>query len=495
MLKHRASAVLSGRVGFNGLYYTLAPGLHSPCPGGAYPTGPPEGDGGLCDAPTGDPAETVDQLADALRGTGAPVSEAPELSQVPRGVVPTAIASGSGGKLVAGTDGAWHGYTTVRIDASGDPRLTLVEQRPIIDWLTITAQEHVLRSGQRMTLRGVARQPLSIDTEPSYLRIDSPAITHRYDLVQADERHPYMPKVDADGAYIPLDPTVATVDGQTGVVKAGKGKQARTYAIGILSVGDRAASYPLVFEPAKSFKPRPATTLTIPTPTVRPGVPQPPPPIQVLSQPPGQSPGSPPPAADPLQIGALNFPDPPALPHVPGAPPATPTAVPPAPPAPPPPPATQQQLPLSLEAPLTPISIVPTVIPPTPPPINPAPPGGSAARKEAKQRQAATAKSEEGASEERDASSQARIDAADAPLGPPGSAMTRRDRAAPGVSFTTLSGPAQLSAWARGALYGGGLGTLAFVLALGWAVGRPTPRRHPPVAPAPAWTRSLRRRG
>ncbi|MDX6632069.1 MAG: hypothetical protein QOG26_74, partial [Solirubrobacterales bacterium] len=33
-------AVISGRLGWNGLFYTIAPGVHSPCPGGAYPAGP-----------------------------------------------------------------------------------------------------------------------------------------------------------------------------------------------------------------------------------------------------------------------------------------------------------------------------------------------------------------------------------------------------------------------------------------------------------------------
>src|SRR5205823_1334878 len=93
----------------------------------------------------------------------------------------------------------------------------------------------------------------------------------------------------------------------------------------------------------------------------------------------------------------LSLPAPPQLPLFPAG--SAPPVAPPAPPAPPPPPGTQQALPLSLS--VTPVGIA---VPPTPgvtaqptPPVQPAPPSG--ARREAKQRQAATAKSEEGAGE------------------------------------------------------------------------------------------------
>jgi hypothetical protein len=71
--------------------------------------------------------------------------------------------------------------------------------------------------------------------------------------------------------------------------------------------------------------------------------------------------------------------------------------------------------------------------------------------------------------------------------------MTRRERDRPDPSFTTLRHSEQPSAWARNALYGGGLGIMAFVLAAGWVAGRPTPRRRPPEAPAPAFSRARHR--
>jgi hypothetical protein len=68
------------------------------------------------------------------------------------------------------------------------------------------------------------------------------------------------------------------------------------------------------------------------------------------------------------------------------------------------------------------IGITPSPIPPSAPVVNPAPPSGSAARKEAKQRQAATAKSEEGTE---GGTEQANVERADGPMGLPGSDMTR----------------------------------------------------------------------
>jgi hypothetical protein len=141
-----------------------------------------------------------------------------------------------------------------------------------------------------------------------------------------------------------------------------------------------------------------------------------------------------------------------------------------------------------------PVSFTGTVVPPSPPPVNPAPPSGSAARKEARQRQAAAAKSEEGATDARGAGG----DLADKPPSPD-QGMTRRggdvngfrrraaDRHAP--SITPLSHGRGSSAWARDALYGGGLAVTALVLALGSGVVRPKPRRRRPDVPAPAWGR------
>jgi hypothetical protein len=72
--------------------------------------------------------------------------------------------------------------------------------------------------------------------------------------------------------------------------------------------------------------------------------------------------------------------------------------------------------------------------------------------------------------------------------------MTRRDQIKPGVSITVLSHREQPSAWARGALYGGGIGLAALVLALGFTTLRPGPRRRQPEIPAPAQARVWARR-
>jgi hypothetical protein len=188
----------------------------------------------------------------------------------------------------------------------------------------------------------------------------------------------------------------------------------------------------------------------------------------------------------------------PGNPAVPGLPPpaspaAAPPPAPPAPPPPPPPPGFSQGLPLTLSAPLTPISIQASVIPPTPPPINPAPPSGGAARKEAKQRQAATAKSEEGGADQ-GASETTHLggDLANAPGAPDGAQMTRHE-ASPRNAFTRVAHAEQPSAWVRSLLYGGGIGLVAAVLALGWVGTRPTPRpRRRQPAPARAQVRSRR---
>ena len=104
------------------------------------------------------------------------------------------FVASSGGDLPppGGTEGGpagegwWHGYTIVRMDKSGDPRTTIVEQRPVFDWISITAPSHVLKPRQRMTLIGEGREPMGVDIAPRYDRIDSQAITHRSDLFYAD---------------------------------------------------------------------------------------------------------------------------------------------------------------------------------------------------------------------------------------------------------------------------------------------------------------------
>ena len=90
------------------------------------------------------------------------------------------VASSAGGKF--GPDGQgggtadqgyWHGYTIVRLDKSGDPRCTIVEQRPVFDWVGIRAPEHTLRPGQHMTLHGYGREPVGLDQPIQYDDINS----------------------------------------------------------------------------------------------------------------------------------------------------------------------------------------------------------------------------------------------------------------------------------------------------------------------------------
>src|SRR5205085_238409 len=181
-------------------------------------------------------------------------------------------------------------------------------------------------------LRGIGREPIGAASSglggatqvTKYDQINSPATTHRYDLLEADPAKPYLPKQDADGNYVPLDPSIATVDSETGKIETGKGQHGRVYAVAVLSVGPKAASWPLVFEPRRSYTP-------------------------------------------------------------------------PAPHPPPPPPASTPPQGLNLLAKPVGLNVAPqsSPIPPPSPPIQPAPPGG--APREARQRQAAAAKSEEGA--------------------------------------------------------------------------------------------------
>jgi hypothetical protein len=401
------------------------------------------------------------------------------------------------------SNGFWHGYTVIRIEPDGG---VAVEQRPVLDWVTIQAAEHTLQPGQHMLLHGVGREPVGISsgntntlqlpTPPSlrYDEIDSPAITHRYDLVEADPARPWLPKVDpgspAPNHYVPLDPSVATVDRETGFVRAGSGSHPRVYAIAILSVGDQAASWPIAFEPSRAFVQRKPTLPQLPPVIPPPALP----PVHLAAAAP--TPPPPPSSAPPTppEIGSPMFPQLPSL----SPPPPVAAVAPPAPPPPPnapPPPAQPQPLPLALQAKLSPVGINATVVPPSPPPVNPAPPSGSAARKEAKQRQAATAKSEEGGAEQaRDAG----VDLAGGPRMPEGTAQmtrnsapfSRRDRDRPQPSITPMARSAQLSAWTRDLLYGGGISGGALLLAFGFATIRPRSRRRSTPAPARAWARS-----
>ena len=485
MLRHEVTALITGHMGWNGLYYTFAPSLHYPQPGGAHPdsTNPPTGPG---DQRAPEPGPLPVDVPDESELTGG--------TPVTGRVFPTVIASSAGGKFGprgddsgSASQGYWHGYSLVRIPADGDPRKVIVEQRPILDWINITAKSHVLRPRQRLELEGIGREPLGIDSVVRTNEIDSHAITHRYDLFLADPDKPWLPLKAEDaeeeqlqaagpgdcGPYLCMPSSVGTIDRQTGNVRAGAGDQERTLGLAVLSVGDQTATWPISFEPRPSFS--------------SPRVPPPPPP------PPPAPPA--PPANPPLgTVGNLSLPTPPALPSMPlGA-----ELVPPAPPIPPPPPGAASAAPLNLFLAVPGINIAPqsTVIPPPAPPIQPAPPGG--ARKEARQRQAAAQKS--GSEVARDESADGAGDLAQTP-NETGTAMTRHEsnmrraeRVAPGQSFTPLTHRSQPSAWATGLQWGGGMTLMALVLAFGWTTLRPGPRRRLPEVPAPAEARGYRRR-
>jgi hypothetical protein len=71
--------------------------------------------------------------------------------------------------------------------------------------------------------------------------------------------------------------------------------------------------------------------------------------------------------------------------------------------------------------------------------------------------------------------------------------MTRLEGGKPTpYEFRALPSRAQPSAWARDALYGGGITLAALLLASTWLIARPRPRRREPRLPAPAWERTRR---
>jgi hypothetical protein len=504
LFKYSVTAVISGRMGWNGLYWALAPGLHYPCAGSDYPDpakAPTVQDAATCGASSaipGTPAAPTqaNALADAVQGTAAPAAG------TVTGTLPNVVAASAGGKFgpqdaTGGTTagaGYWHGYTIIRIQPDG---AVVVTQRPVLDWLGINAPAHQLGPGQHMTLRGYGREPVGV--EPSapirYDDISTPAITHRYDLLEADPAHPWLPRVDRaritpqdPTGYIPLDVSVGQINHQTGQITTGRGNHPRVYAIGVLSVATKTATWPLTFEPRRSYTP------IAPSITSLPALPTPPQihvaAIAATSPPP--PPSAPPPA--PPSVGTPTLPQ---LPGLPGLPPLnTPPPAAPPPPAgapPPAPPASQAPSALSISVSPQSVGFAPPsgVVPPPAPPLNPAPPGG--ARREAKAKQPAAAKSEESGAGE--AGSQGtEIDTGNGPAGPPGSmSMTRRDATRSTHSFTPLRARSQPSAWSRGALYGGGLLMAAGILALAFTTVWPTPRRRTPTVPQPAWAR--RRRG
>jgi hypothetical protein len=526
LLKHNASVVVSGRLGWNTRYWATAPGVHCPAPGGAYQDTPPVGAGGCAGEAAGGVPAGAGGAAQALQALGAPA--APELPQEvsdttrqatddTTGVLPFVVAGGGGGPLGTSaaeesqqrpSTGYWNGYTVVRLDPSGNPAGTIVEQRPVFDWVNLSAQTHVLRPGQKLTLKGVGREPVGYGAKVTtrFDELNTAAITHRYDLVMADPEKPYLPLEDANGDYVPVPAQVATVDRTTGALRAGKGRGERTYTIALLSVGDKAATWPIVFEPRRSFVAQRAK-VTLPAIPRAARAPQAQPPLRLADTPPPPAPPPATPPGTPLTTQSLQAPAPPELPSLPtinaAAPPPAPSLnappPPPPPPAPPPTPPQQQPLPLSLGAKLQAVAIVPSVNPPAPPPVNPAPPGGAAARKEAKQKQAAVAKSEEGESADK-----AGVDLAQGTNTPEGVQATRRaqdkpmpatrratDRPTP--SFSPLVAHEQASAWTRGALYGGGLGLAALAFSAAWLIGRPRSRRRTPDVPAPAFSRVRQR--
>jgi hypothetical protein len=530
MQAYKVNVVVSGRLGWNGLYWALAPGVHSPCPGQAYP------DPSQVPSPTSGPCSAVSAPAgvatalNAVEGVAAGLSNGQALAPPANcsgqganatGTVPYVVAASAGGKFGtlespatgSADQGFWHGYTIIRLDKSGDPRCTIVETRPILDWVGIDAISHELEPGQHLQLHGYGREPAGYDAPVQYDSINSYAITHRYDLVEANPGAPWLPKVDpaspAPNHYVPLDPSVGTINPVTGFIQTGSGSHPRVYALAILSVGDNAAGWPIAFEPSKSFVTRkpilPQLPPVIPPPTapavhLAAAAPSPPPP-------PTSAPPSPPEVASPNLPQLPNLAPPPPVAAI------TPPAPPP-PPVPPAPPGQPTPLPLALQAKLSPLGINATVVPPSPPPVNPAPPSGSAARKEAKQRQAATAKSEESAQE---GVEQVGGDLAQGPPLSPGSGMSRlehhsvrraRDRPVPSFttrpapsfttrpapSFTTLSKPDGPSLWIRDLLVASGLIMAALILALGFALLGPTSRRRRASQPAPARSWTPRRR-
>ena len=510
LVRHRATGAIAGRLGWNGLYYTLAAGLHYPCVGDPHPDPnqkPPEASDSLCaegasDAPTDEApsAPGASELAEALRDLGAPLPPAVEstigTTEGLQRAMPTLVSASAGGRFgPEGTEdgtasaGFWHGYGIMRIRPDGG---VIVEQRPVFDYVGIEAGTHTLQPGQSLTLRGFGREPMGTDVGPRMARIDSPAITHRYDLVEADPEKPWLPKVVESRrnsrnphGYVQIPPGrdgVATIDSQTGRITTGKAKHGRIYALAILSVGDKSASWPLVFEPRKSYVAPDPPRISVPSPpTLRP------PALRVLSAAAAPPPPTSPPPTTPPITANLTFPQLPTLPTIPTAT-AAPTTPPVPPPVPPPPP-QQTGSALNLNLDIAGINVTPPAAPvPQPaPPINPAPPGG--ARKEAKQKQAAVAKSEEGSSEGEGgvdpSDAQARVNEVNSP-----NSYTRTDDPAGGRhAFTAASHREQPSAWATGLRWGGGLGLGALVLALGFTTLRPTPRRRTPDVPAPAYAR------
>ena len=435
MLKDKVNVVVSGHLGWNGVYWALGAGgvpiNHAPAPGGAY----------------------TDKTPAALPGGDRPI--------------PFVVSSSAGGKFNAGAEqagqataanGFWRGYSVVHVAPDGG---VSVEQRPVLDWIGVRGDKRVLRAGQKTTIVGYGREPFGIDQPERFYDIPTtPAVTHRWALVLADPQKPWMPKVDQhstyDNHYVPAPDNLGTIDDQTGEVKAVGGVSSRTYALAILSVGAHVATYPLVFEPRPGFNAEIA--------------PSSPPPLAASSPP------APPPP--PNSSGGFTLPPTPALPAIPPLA-AQPPLAPPAPPL--PPNSSAANLTLFTSPPV--LSVAPSVslFPPSAPVINVAPP--TPARPIEKARKVAVQSS---GSDNTDNKSNTAVDLADGPRAK--ASFTRHDPNA----FTALSHHDQASAWARDLQWGGGLTLAALVLMFGWVTVRPTPRRRMPEVPAPAWARRRR---
>jgi hypothetical protein len=472
-LKRGASAVVAGRLGWNTLYYTLAPGLHCPAPGGAYPAHPPAGPGdcGRAAGPSLTDPSGSRQVADALQGLNAPtVPDTSTQTSSHGAAVPFVVASSAGGKLAQSSgqgQGYWHGYSVVRIDASGDPTKTVVEQRPILDWLIITASERKLRPRETIALHGVGREPPAADTAPAFLRLTDLSITHRYDLVLADPAKPWLPYRDADGRYVAFadrypNCSVACVDGQTGELSTGDGVDHRVYGVALLSVGDLTATYPLAFEP-RALRAPPASAQRL----VRGGWPAPGQRVGSAGSPTANAPRS---TSSPY--GPLERPIVPGLPATPsaGGPPPRPLTMiaPPASPAPlvAPPAQVARGPPALLDVPRV------TPVPPHVPPIRPAPQQVSPQRDEVAQHQAALTGFEDDSPLASDEALDAQadlmwVDLAQAPSVPRGAETTRRTTRRSDLAMTAHRAAEQPSAWTRNALYGSGLTFAALILATG----------------------------
>jgi hypothetical protein len=462
VLRHRVSAVVSGRLGWNGLYYALAPGVHCPAPGGVYPQHPPTARDGC-------------GRASGLPGPDAAVAGAGD-------AVPFVVSSSAGGKLAqAGGDGYWHGYSVVRVDASGDPAKTIVEQRPILDWVVLTAPRQRLLPGRSLRLTGVGREPLSADTPARYHRLDDPSITHRYELLLADPQRPWLPLRDDDGGYVTMAErhprcSVGCIDGQTAEVTAGEGTDGRVYALAHLTVGDRAATYPLVFEPGAV---EPAAAPAVAAPSGRPP-----------ARPSMTGEGAGPPSAQGRSF-AFSSVDPPAPLGLPSPPPAgrPPSAPSPGPTPEPPPARPPSSLDLARAPPGAPDVPRVSLLPPAPPSAQPEPKVNRHYEEAAGEAGMAAVVEDDSplAADEAVAQQQSRyeVELALEPLPPRGAEATRRSPLRPDLPMRALARPDQPSAWARNALYGGGLALAALCLALGWSsIGRG------PARAAPAFSRS-----